>query len=66
MPEIKYKVGGKLLKTNKSDSNILIEKHSENGRTTVVVTAKTDIELVNAQSYIPWKLTGKRLIMANG
>ena len=66
MPEIKYKVGGKLLKTNKSDSNILIEKHSENGRTTVVVTAKTDIELVNAQSYIPWKLTGKSLIMANG
>ena len=66
MPEINYTVGGKVQKTSKSDSNILIEEHSENGRTTVVVTAKTELELVNAQISKPWKMNSKTLIMANG
>ena len=66
MPEIRYTVGGKLHTTNESDSHILIETSSENGRTTVVVTAKAELELVNAQIVVPWHLTGKSLIMANG
>ena len=66
MPEIKYRIGGKLHKIKRSDSNLRIEKHMKDGRTTVVVTALSDLELEDAKIILPWKLTLKSLIMANG
>ena len=66
MPEIRYKAGGKLHRIKRSDSNLQIEKHTKDGRTTVVVTAKADVELTDARIVMPWKLTRKSLIMANG
>lgn len=66
MPEIRYTIGGKLRKIKRSDSNLKMEKHTKDGRTTVVVTARSDLELNDARITMPWKLGIKSLIMANG